>query len=128
EAFQKAVRKFEYENHSEIPEKVTTADPSRFKSASPTVIKQDLSAGTYTPGNRFMAPENRVTTEKKAFSLSIIPREVMALFNGFDKLEESNWSIWKGHMQDNLEICDLWNIVNGQEKKPHNIYTDEAES
>ncbi|KAI1008143.1 hypothetical protein K3495_g78, partial [Podosphaera aphanis] len=107
---------------------MTTAGPPRLKSASPIIIKQNMLAGTYIPGSKFLAPENRVTSEKKAFSLSIIPREVMALFNGFDKLEESNWNIWKGHVQDNLEICDLWNIVNGQEKKPHNIYTDEAES
>lgn len=46
---------------------------------------------------------------------SIVPREVMSLFNGFEQLEEHNWNTWKGHMKDNLEMCDLWEIVIGNE-------------
>ncbi|POS81901.1 hypothetical protein EPUL_005865, partial [Erysiphe pulchra] len=35
---------------------------------------------------------------------SIVPREVMSLFNGFEQLEEHNWNTWKVHMKDNLEM------------------------
>lgn len=47
-----------------------------------------------------------------------IPREVTSLFNGIEQLNESNWVTWKGHMKDNLELCDLWGIVCGNNTRP----------
>ncbi|POS85585.1 hypothetical protein EPUL_003892 [Erysiphe pulchra] len=53
--------------------------------------------------------------------ITTIPRDVLSLFNGFDKLDGENWNLWKGHMQDNLEMCELWDIVTGIEKEPNNL-------
>lgn len=48
-----------------------------------------------------------------------MPREITLLFSGFDKLNDLNWTAWKGHMKDNLDMCGLWEIVCGKEKQPH---------
>ena len=47
-----------------------------------------------------------------------MPREVTLLFSGFDKLNDLNWTTWKGHMKDNLDMCGLWEIVCGKEEQP----------
>ena len=52
----------------------------------------------------------------------------MALFSSLEKLGDINWTSWKGHMKGNLEMCDLCEIVCGQEKRPIEYDVKDVES
>ncbi|POS86122.1 hypothetical protein EPUL_002951 [Erysiphe pulchra] len=71
--------------------------------------------------------ERRSSVPARQALVSVVPREVMSLFSGFEKLDDRNWNAWKGHMRDNLGMCELWDIVIGTEKRPSGLYNDEAD-
>ena len=101
-------------------------DGSKFNPISPLLNRRDTLLNQSTTLKKYTNTSKSSVT-KISNNLSIIPREVTSIFHGFDKLNAENWITWKGHMQDNLEICNLWEIVIGQEKKPIDIYTHEED-
>ncbi|KAI0995437.1 hypothetical protein K3495_g12742 [Podosphaera aphanis] len=124
EEFLKAVRKFEYGAYSQSPERSTftrlDAESAKKKSNRPITP-------SYHKETKQESIEMKPALYKRNFSITAIPREILSLFQGFDKLEEDNWTTWKGHMRDNLEICYLWDIVTGSEQRPSDLYLEDAE-
>lgn len=125
EAFQKALQKFQYSSYSASPERRFTTPISNLR--TPTRAKQEDRPEMIAGRNKSNVKDPKVAFTHRENMFSIVPREVMSIFNGFEKLEDHNWNTWKGHMRDNLEMCDLWDIVVGNEKKPSDLYTNEAE-
>ena len=70
----------------------------------------------------------KIAAPRKDLNITAIPREVLSLFQGFEKLDEENWITWKGHLQDNLEICNLWDIVCGDEEIPSDSYPNDRQA
>ncbi|KAI1002358.1 hypothetical protein K3495_g5847 [Podosphaera aphanis] len=128
EAFRKAIKRFEFESFSSNPEK--KSEPGSIIFPSPGPLKQEKVLGTLdqsTPSNKPQVP-NYISSSLRDNLFSVVPREVMLLFTGLEKLDENNWYTWKGHMRDSLEMCDLWDIITGKEKKPPRIYANEIEA
>ncbi|POS82242.1 hypothetical protein EPUL_004705 [Erysiphe pulchra] len=130
EAFQKAVNKFEAGIYALGSGKPCDASPSRSTPApsiNPTPIIRNLSTepsplilhGENTTRNNFASNSND-------FSMLIIPRQVTSLFDRIDKLDEHNWATWKYYIKYNMEMCNLWEIVTGDEQRPDGYCVEET--
>ena len=127
EAFRNAVWNFEYEKIPLKSPKPSTppqsSEKTNYRSDMPSRENNNCRSDKPSRENinyRSDTPSNII--------VSSMPKDVWSLFNGFDKLNGENWDIWKGHMQDNLQMCDLWEIVIGRELEPDEIYRDKLES
>ncbi|POS81912.1 hypothetical protein EPUL_006111, partial [Erysiphe pulchra] len=117
EAFQKAVNKFEAGIYALGSGKPCDAGPSRSTPAPsihPTPIIRNLST---EPSPLILHGEN--TTRNNFASNSND-------FNIIDKLDEHNWATWKYHIKDKMEMCNLWEIVTGDEQRPDRYCVEET--
>ncbi|KAI0996182.1 hypothetical protein K3495_g11997 [Podosphaera aphanis] len=128
EAFLKAVKKFESENYSQFPEKFDTGTFHKNSPATPSVNLQFTSQDNRqnNPKIRFDKLKSFPSVDERCSSVN--PKDIAASFHGIEKLDEHNWTIWKGHVQDNLDLYDLWDIVTGDELKPDDLDIEEAKS
>lgn len=122
--FLKAVKQFETLGHTSQDEPIR--EQTSYNLVTPMSFKQK----GYERESHDIKKSHSVQNIKPSAVpiISIIPREITSLFSGFEKLNDENWDIWRGHMQDNLEICNLWDIVTGIEQKPTDLYPDLLES
>lgn len=129
EAFQRAVYKFEAGLNTLGSGKPCAAGPSRttpVPSIHPIPITRNMPTA---PSPSIPRSENllrNIPPNFNDFDMLIIPREVTSLFDRIDKLDEHNWATWKYHIKDNMEMCNLWDIVTGEEQRPDSYYVEEA--
>lgn len=117
EAFQNVVWSFDHKNISKRPEINTNTGLSGSIPRSPIYVNPSIQG---IPLN-VRAATNQKFGSSNNLEITTISRDFLSLFNSFDKLDGENLSLWKGHMQDNLEMCELWHIVTGIEQKPNNL-------
>ncbi|POS82585.1 hypothetical protein EPUL_005263, partial [Erysiphe pulchra] len=121
EAFGRAINSFEDKFKIGQSNKVAaTILPGNYPhSPSPQIsLAYNSPRGHLPERNIQQIPNLSRSSENYQAHMPLNPREIMALFSSFDKLDDLNWTTWKGHMKDNLEMHDLWEIVTGEEKKP----------
>lgn len=129
ESFRKAILKFQAGNSPQSPNEYLPTIPSKSKSPTPlnnkrtSVIDNSENVSTYQRSNITRA--HRPIENSYMYT---VPKDITSLFNGIEKLDDSNWSIWKGHIQDNLDLCDLWEIVIGEETRPDDTDVEELRS
>ncbi|POS87528.1 hypothetical protein EPUL_001927, partial [Erysiphe pulchra] len=119
ESFRKAILKFQAGNSLRSPDEYLPTIPS--KSNSPTPINNKRTSIIENSENVSKYQRSNMTRAHRPIEntyMYTVPKDITSLFNGIEKLDDSNWSIWKGHMQDNLDLCDLWEIVIGEESRP----------
>ncbi|RKF77102.1 hypothetical protein GcM3_074023, partial [Golovinomyces cichoracearum] len=129
EFFRKAILKFQAGNSPQSSEEYIPSIPSKIK--SPTPINNKRISVIDNSENVSISQRSNMTRAHKPIESSYmytVPKEITSLFNGIEKLDDGNWSIWKGHIQDNLDLCDLWEIVIGEESRPHDTDVEELRS
>ncbi|KAI1001929.1 hypothetical protein K3495_g6269 [Podosphaera aphanis] len=129
EAFQRAVYKFESGAYSQSPGKLANVGPSQNTprgSIPPINLKQGTPNTSSPMPNKISYRRDHSLPSFDELGLLVVPREVTSLFQNVDMLEENKWTAWKYHMKDNLEACNLWDIVTGVEKRPDEYYVDDV--
>ncbi|CAD6502614.1 BgTH12-05205 [Blumeria graminis f. sp. triticale] len=127
EAFRKAVRQSEYHKYSASPQRNVTGSNLNIDHL-PTQSKQDTEPTRSPRGSISLTNKLGYNLPSRDTMFLIVPREVMSIFVGLEKLDNNNMKTWEGHMRDSLEICDLWDIVIGNERKPSDKFIDKAEA
>lgn len=54
-------------------------------------------------------------TDQAKISQQFLKKFISFFFNGVEKLNDNYWDTWKGHMQENHNLCNLWGIVTGEQ-------------
>ncbi|KAI0991221.1 hypothetical protein K3495_g16966, partial [Podosphaera aphanis] len=95
-AFQKAVRKFEVGKASATPQRTLPVGPpsNTFETSSPYPKEEEISESRSQISIRQQEYSKTDFTSIMPVSLSV-PREVLSLFSGLDKLDLNNWNTWK---------------------------------
>lgn len=128
DSFLKAVSKFQAKSFTPLHNKNIGINNSKFFLPAPTDKTRNSVLDDFEEIPRQQSLR-RATMPNIAdnYSISTIPKEITSLFHGIEKLDDNNWSLWKGHMHDNLDLCDLWDIVTGDEPRPRDSDTEELQ-
>lgn len=101
------------------------------KDKSPKIVNNNQNSSIHDLENIPVHQRSNITRAQKPIESQYMysfPKDITSLFHGIEKLDDSNWFIWKGNVQDNLDLCDLWDIVIGEEPRPHESEVEELRS
>ena len=126
ESFRKAVLKFQGRNSTPSQDESLKNNSSKRALASPADNKRKPVLDDFEEiSDQPRLIRTRTPKPADNFSISTVPKDITSLFHGIEKLDENNWYLWKGHMQDNLDLCDLWDIITGDEPRPSSSDTEQ---